>query len=356
MMTVAGVEQIVRASELRDFAGAALQAVGMPDADATVTADAMVWADVRGLDAHGVTTKLPQCIARIREGGSAADPSFETISETPALLSIDAHHAWGQVAAARGMAAAIDRARVAGVGAVLVRNTGSAAAMGYYPMLAVAQRMIGLAFTNGPALMAPWGGTTRVLGNQAHAMGCPAGRHQPILFDSATTSMSTGEMDQLHERGETLPEGVLLDATGAPTRDPGVWRTGTLLPAGGHRGYGLSLMFEIMTGVLAGGAVAAPDVGHPFIYGEPQGVSLHLMAIDPSSMMPYDAFLERVDRLIDAIHASPPAAGFDRIYAPGERSAGLAAQRERDGVPLSAARWAILPDLADDLGVRWNPS
>lgn len=353
-MTVTDVEQTVPASKLRELAGAALRAVGMPDADATVTADAMVWADLRGSYPHGVTTKLPQCIARIRAGGTAADPTFETIAETPALLSIDAHDAWGQVAAARGMAAAIDRARNTGIGSVLVRNTGSAAAMGYYPMLAVAQRMVGLAFTNGPSLMAPWGGTRRVLGNQAHAMGCPAGRHPPILFDSATTSMSTAEMDQLDERGEALPEGMLLDATGAPTRDPGVWRTGTLLPAGGHRGYGLSLVFELLTGVLAGSTVMAPDVGHPFAYDEPQGVSLHLTAIDPSAVMPYDGFLARVDRLLDEIHASPPAAGVDRIYAPGERSASLAAQRERDGVPLSAERLAVLEDLADDLGLTWS--
>jgi LDH2 family malate/lactate/ureidoglycolate dehydrogenase len=353
-MAVTDVERTVPASELRDLAGAALRAVGMPDADADVTADAMVWADLRGLEAHGVTSKLPQCIARIRAGGTAAAPTFEMISETAALLSIDAHDAWGQVAAARGMRAAIDLARNTGIGAVLVRNTSSAAAMGYYPMLAVAQRMVGLAFTNGPALMAPWGGTTRVLGNQAHAMGCPAGRHQPILFDSATTSMSTGEMDQLHERGEALPEGVLLDATGAPTRDPGAWRTGTLLPAGEHRGYGLSLVFELLTGVLAGGAVTAPDVGHPFVYDEPQGISLHLIAIDPSALMPYDEFVARVDRLLDEIHASPPAPGSDRIYAPGERSASLAARRERDGIPLSTARLAALRDLADDLGLTWS--
>jgi LDH2 family malate/lactate/ureidoglycolate dehydrogenase len=355
-VAVTDVERTVPASELRDFAGTALRAIGMPDADADVTADAMVWADLRGLDAHGVSSKLPQCIARIRAGGSAAAPTLETISETASLLSIDAHDAWGQVAAARGMKAAIARAGETGVGSVVVRNASSAAAMGYYPLLAVEQRMVGLALTNGPALIAPWGGTTPVLGNQAHAIGCPAGRHQPILFDSATTSMSTGEMDQLHERGEALPEGVLLDATGAPTRDPGAWRTGTLLPAGGHRGYGLSLMFELLTGVLAGGAIMAPDVGHPFAYDEPQGVSLHLIAIDPAALMPFDEFVARVDRLLDEIHASPPAPGSDRIYAPGERSASLAAQRERDGVPLSAARLAALRDVADDLGLMWSPA
>lgn len=353
-MTV-GTDQTVRASRLHEFATAALDAVGMPGEDARLTADAMTWADLRGLDAHGVATKLPQCVRRIRAGGSSAAPTFEKVDETASMVSIDAHNAWGQVAAARGMDIAIQKGKSAGIGAAVVRNASSAAAMGYYPTLAVQQCMIGVAVTNGPALVAPTGGTSRVLGNQAHAMGCPAGRHHPILFDSSTTSMSTGEMDLLHEQGELLPEDVLLDSSGAPTRDPGVWRTGTLLPAGGHRGYGLSLMFEVLTGVLAGGSIWAPGVGHPFVFDEPQGVSLFLLAIDPSSAMAYEDFTARVDRLIDEIHASPPAAGVKRIYVPGERSALTAAERERDGIPLSAERAAALQELAGELGVAWSP-
>src|SRR5262245_57377769 len=124
----------------------------MPAADASVTADAMVWADLRGLEAHGVTTKLPQCIARIRAGGSAAAATPGTVTETTTLVSIDAHDAWGQVAAARGMEAAIGKARDAGIGGAVIRNASSAAAMGYYPTLAIAQRMIGLVLTNGAAL------------------------------------------------------------------------------------------------------------------------------------------------------------------------------------------------------------
>jgi len=353
-MTV-GTDQTVGASRLHGLATAALGAVGMPEADARLAADAMVWADLRGLDAHGVAIKLLQCVRRIRAGGTSAAPTFETVGETATVMSIDAHDAWGQVAAARGMDLAIEKAKAAGIGAAVVSNTSSAAAMGYYPTRAVAQRMIGLAVTNGPALVAPSGGTSRVLGNQAHAMGCPAGRHHPIVFDSSTTSMSTGAMDLLHERGELLPEGVLLDSSGAPTCDPGEWRTGTLLPAGGVRGYGLSLMFEVLTGVLAGGPIWAPHVGHPFVYDQPQGVSLFLMAIDPSSAMAYDDFIARVDRLIDDIHASPPAAGVDRIYVPGERSALTAAQRERDGIPLSAERAATLEEMAGELGIAWSP-
>lgn len=353
-MTV-GTGQVVGANQLRSLATAALCAVGMPDGDAELTADAMVWADLRGLDAHGVTAKLPQCVRRIRAGGTAAAAPLRVVSETNAMVSLDAGNAWGQVAAARGMEAAIGKATTTGCGIAVVRNASSAAALGYFPMLAVKRRMVGLVVTNGPALIAPTGGTTRVLGNQAHALGCPAGRHHPFLFDSSTTTMSTGEMDVLHERGELLPEGVLFDADGLPTRDPGQWKIGTLLPAGGHRGYGLSLVFEVLTGVLAGGATWGPEVGHPFVYDRPQGVSLFLLVIDPSRAMAYNDFVARVDRLIDEIHACSPAAGVDRVYVPGERSALTAAQRERDGIPLSAERAASLRALLDELSIPWSP-
>ena len=350
-----GTGEVVAADRLRSLAAAALGAAGMPDRDAELTADAMVWADLRGLTAHGVTAKLPQCVRRMFAGGTAAAAELRVVSETGAAVWIDAGNAWGQVAAARAMEAAIGKASQAGCGIAVVRNASSAAALGYFPMLAVRERMVGLVVTNGPALIAPTGGTTRVLGNQAHALACPAGRHHPLLYDSSTTAMSTGEIDLLHERGELLPEGVLLDAAGIPTLDPGQWTTGTLLPAGGHRGYGLSLVFEVLTGVLAGGPAWGPEVGHPFVYDRPQGVSLFLLAVDPTRAIAYDDFVARVDRLIDDIHASPPALGFDRVYVPGERGALVAAQRERDGIPLSPERAGDLRALLEELGIPWSP-
>jgi LDH2 family malate/lactate/ureidoglycolate dehydrogenase len=344
-------DEYVTAQSLRDFAHRALTAAGMPKEDAATTARAMVWGDLRGLDMHGVSGKLGQCIARIRAGGTRADPALPVRQESATTAVIDGQNAWGQVAGVAGMRAAIAKAKETGVGVVSVRNVSSTAAVGYYPTLAIDERMIGIVINNGPALMAPWGGTTKMLSNHAHALGCPSGRHFPILYDSALTMMSTGEMELLHERGELLPDGVLLDANGQPTRDPAQWTKGVLMPIGGHRGYGLSLMFEILTGALAGSFRMAPDVGHPFEYAQPQGVSMFMLAIDPQISMPFDAFVDRVDQLIDKIHASPRAAGVERIYVPGERGYLVAQQRERDGIPLTGERAAKLRALADELGV-----
>ncbi len=341
----------VDAGDLRRFAAAVLQAQGVAPADAALAADAMVWADLRGRYAHGTSSKLPQCVSRIRAGGTSTSGELPFVSETAATFVLDGRHSWGQIAASKAMMAAVEKARSVGVSVGVVRDCSSAAAMGYYPLLAVAEGMIGLAVTNGPPLIAPSGGSTRLLGNQAHAIGCPANRHHPIVFDAATTAMSTSEMDLVHERGELLPEGVLYTADGTPTRDPSLWVDGLLAPAGGHRGYGLSLMFEILTGVLAGGARLAPDVGHPFDSREPQGVSLFVVAIDPEHSIGYGELTRRVDSLIDRLHASGTAPGIERIYVPGERSFILAERRERDGIPMPVERLEALRRIGSESGL-----
>ena len=344
-------DEVVDAGELHAFALRALTAVGMPDEQARTTADAMVWADLRGLAAHGVLGRLPQCVARIQEGGT--DPRARPAPDddgTRALVGMDGGNAWGQVAGVAAMRTAVERAARFGIGAVAVRDTGSPAALGYYPTLAIEQRMIGLAVTNCPALVAAPGGTTTVLGNQAHAVGVPAGRHPPILFDAALTRMSTGEMDRRRAAGLALPDGVLLDRHGRPTTDPAEWVEGILLPIGGHRGFGLALAFEVLTAVLAGSSRTSAAVAHPFEHDRPQGVSMTCLAIDPAATGPYQEFLDGVDRLIDEVHASG-APGGDRPRVPGERGHARAAERAGHGVPVDARQRERVAALAAELGI-----
>jgi LDH2 family malate/lactate/ureidoglycolate dehydrogenase len=347
-------EPRVPAAELRTFACEALLAVGMPLEDASIAADAMLWGELRGLTAHGVSGKLPQCVGRIQAGGTNATAQLTSVVDRGPIRVLDAHAAWGQVAGVRGMRMAMELARSVGIGLVTIRESSSAAAMGHYVDTAARAGLIAFAFTNGSSIIAPWGGARRLLGNQAHAIGCPSRRFAPIVYDSAVTRMSTGEIDALHEQGRPLPEGVLFDSTGQPTLDPSAWVDGMLVPSGGHRGYGLAVMLEVLTGVLSGGEVYAPDVRQPGDLAGKQGISLFLMAIDPASMMPLDAFLARADALIDRIHATPRAEGVDRIYYPGERSAELAAERQANGVPMPRARLARLEALGDRLGIAFR--
>jgi LDH2 family malate/lactate/ureidoglycolate dehydrogenase len=339
----------VRAEELRTFIRHVLLAIGMRPAAADLTADAMLWADLRAIDPHGVA-KLPILVARVEAGVTAADAEPTVVSETATTALLDAGTVWGQVAATWAMELAVEKARVNQIGAVVVRNSSSLGALGYYPLVAVRAGQVGLAITNSMPLLAPWGGTTRLLGNQAYAIGCPASRYSPLLLDTSNSATSYGNIKMAMERGEQLDPGLAFDRDGRPTTDPAAALEGLLAPAGGHKGFGLALMWEVLTGVLAGLAYG-PNVGGLEDLAHPQEVSHFLLALDPAAYLPLDLFTARVDSLIEQIAAVPPAPGVERPYAPGEQGYLRAAARERDGIPLSARRQAELVELAQKVGV-----
>ena len=346
-------DRIVAPSELRAFAEQVATAVGVPADDARSIADGMVWAELRGIDL-GIK-RLTTLVDRVRRGGTNADPRPTVVRETAGLAVLDGHAAWGQVTSVQGMRIAVERARANGIGACVVRETGNSLAMGYYPWLASRERMIGIAITNAIPLQAPWGGRQRLLGNQAYAVACPSAKYAPIVFDTATTAITWVGIHEYEARHERIPEGVATSATGEPTTDPATALAGMLLPAGGHRGYGIALVWELLTGVLSGGAHFAPlpdDGGGR----APTYQSTFLLAIDPAATMPYERFLERVDALIDRIRATPPGPGVTRVYYPGERAAEIAAARERDGIPLAEVRVGELRVLSRDLAVPLPPS
>ncbi|MET4079785.1 Ldh family oxidoreductase [Janibacter sp. UYMM211] len=333
----------VALGELHRFAADALRAVGMSVEHAGWTADGLVWADAHDLPAHGVSSKLVQCVARVRAGGTDATAPVVPVLERPAYAVLDACDGWGQVAGTDAMRRAVAKAGALGVGAVSVRRTSSAAAMGYYADLAASAGMLGIAVTNGPPLVAAPGGTRRVVSNMGHAVAAPAGEHGRVLYDTATTTMSTGQMDLHRERGEELPEGVLRDAQGEPTRDPSLWSTGLLEPIGGHRGFGLSIALELLTGVLAGGERFGDEVGLPTRHDETQGVSLMMIAVAPAEGVDLAA---RAQELVDRVVASGPDA-----RTPGLRAVTAAARAEWEGVPYGDEQLERLGALADELDV-----
>jgi LDH2 family malate/lactate/ureidoglycolate dehydrogenase len=339
----------VGAEELRTFIRHVLLAIGMRPAAADVTADAMLWADLRAIEAHGVS-KLPILVARVEAGVTAADAEPTVVAETATTALIDAGTVWGQVAATWAMELAVEKARMAQLGAVVVRNSSSLGALGYYPLVAVRAGQIGLAITNSMPLLAPWGGTRKLLGNQAYAIGCPAGRHAPLLLDISNSATSYGNVRMALERGEQLGPGLAFDREGRPTTDPAAAIDGLLAPAGGHKGFGVTLLWEVLTGVL-GGLAFGPSVGALEDLSRPQQVSHFLLALDPAAFLPLELFTARVDSLIEQIGSVPPAPGVERPYAPGEQGFARAVVRGRDGIPLSARRQAELATLARKVGV-----
>ena len=342
-------QRTVSADRLRAFVQGVFEAAGLRRRDAATMADALIWADLRGIEPHGVS-KLPLWLERLRVGGTRADARPTVVGETDTTAVLDAQTAFGHLAGVAAMDLAVRKARRHHLGAVVIRDASSFGAMGYYPLIAVREGQIGLAITNSMPLLAPTGGTARLLGNQAYAIGCPAGRHFPLLLDTSNSATSWGRVKLAQERGESLPPGLALDADGNPTVDPAAALEGLLLPAGGHKGYGLTLMWEVLTGVLAGLAFG-PNVGGPENVAHANQIAGFMLAIDPTAFLPAEQFTARVDTLIDQIHDVPRASGVDRIYAPGERGYLVAVERERDGIPLSARRVAELQQIATSMGV-----
>ena len=345
-------ERPVGAAPLRRFAGALLEKAGMPRRDAEALAEVMVWSDLRGIAKQGVL-RLPLAVERMRVGGTRATGESPVTRETASLAAIAGNDRWGPVVGIDAMRRAIAKARVTGLGASVVRDTTFAFALGYYPTLAIAEGMIGLAINDCLPVMAPYGGTKTLLGNQAFAVGSPARRHLPLLLDTASSAITWTAIHEIAERGGRLPDGVAVGPDGEPTTDPLLALAGRVLPLGGPKGFGLALMWEVLCGVLSGGELFGSRLRGPDDTAHPMGTNLFMLAIDPRAVMDYDVFLDRVDTLIDDVRSSPPAAGFDRVYTPGEHGYLMAAERERTGIPLAASTLELLRATASSLGVAW---
>jgi LDH2 family malate/lactate/ureidoglycolate dehydrogenase len=333
---------------LSRYAVALLGAAGLGDADAALVADALVSADARGMHSHGLS-RLPVYIERIRSGGSRAGVTGTVISESAATMLLDGDGGIGQVITARAMREAIAKAREAGAGVVGVRGSNHFGEGAYYVADAVENGMIGLLTTNGSANMPYWGGTKSVLGTLPLAIGIPGGDEPPIVLDLAFGTVSKGKILQAAARGERIPIGWAVDASGQDTDDPqAVLDGGWTLPIGAYKGSGLILVMEVLSAVLTGAHVAG-QVGD--LYADPsmpQGLGHFALAIDVTRFMPLEHFQQRMDDLIRTIRASGPAG---QILMPGEREHQLSLERREHGVPLPEATVTDLRALGERLGL-----
>jgi len=204
---------VVEARRLRQFTQLVFEKAGLRSADAQLLADHLNWADRRGISWLGVN-KIPQYLERLRTGCTPADAELSIVSDLPSFVLIDGHDAFGQVVGYHAMKAAMAKARTAGAAVAVVRNTTSAGALGYFAALAAEERMIGLAINNSPPLQPAIGGTAKVVGNQAFAVGSPAGSHSPPVLDMATSAITLARIHDGASR-HAAPHG------GAPRLRPG---------------------------------------------------------------------------------------------------------------------------------------
>lgn len=332
---------------LRAFAASLFAAHGMPAGDADLVARVLVWANLRGVDSHGVL-RIPGYLARVESGVNNCRPSMKTITDTPAAAVLDADHAFGQVALGRAMRIAMDKAASVGIGLCLIRRTTHMGAVGYFTLEAAAEGMAGIAVCVSRPNMAYHGARRAGIATSPIAISVPGASHAPLMLDMATATQSMGKIMLHRDAGKPLGEGWAIDAEGNPTTDPNAASVPTSL--GGPKGTGLSLMFECLTSLI----VANPLIA-PYLEGAADG-RVHMqnglaIAIDIGKFTDVGTYAREVDRLSAAVKTLPRQDGVDEILVPGERGDRVLEDRKKEGIPLPAGTWSRLEAVARPLGV-----
>ena len=344
---MAKTARVVQRDALHNIVKRIFVAAGCSDQHATVVADVLLWANLRGVDSHGVV-RVPRYLEMFRSGEAKANPTLKTQRLRPAAMLVEADGAPGPIALQTAMMAAIDAARENGVAWASVRGTVHTGAIGYYAELAARQGMIGVGIVAGVPNMAYHGARGAGVATSPLAIAVPSTNHGTLLLDMATATIALGKIAQHKIKGLPLLDGAALDAEGLPTTDPA--KAVTPLPMAGAKGSGMSLMFELMTSVLVGNPIIAP------FHAKAPGGRKHrqnaaMLAIDIATFSDPGTFKSLVDETASAIKAMAPGeAGVD-VLLPGERGARAFAQRLKEGIPIPPPTWEALVEAARAVGL-----
>jgi LDH2 family malate/lactate/ureidoglycolate dehydrogenase len=349
-------ELTVTSGRLQAFIHDALTALGLPDADAATVATLMARADLQGSDGHGVT-RLPSYARRIRAGGVNVKPDIRIVQDHPGTALIDGDNGMGHLVMTRAADIAIEKARATGIGWVNSQFSNHAGPAALYASMPLAHDMIGLYFAVGNANhLPPWGGLDMLLSTNPIAAAIPAGDEQPVILDMATTVAAYGKVKTKALRGETMPEGWMVDREGKPLTDPKRADEGMLLPLGGmeagYKGYGLALIIGLLAGTLGGAAMGRQVIDFNHDDSSVTNTGQAIAAINIAAFGDIGGFKTRVDGLIRDLRGSSRMPGVERILVPGERSHETRAIRTANGIPIDPALLRGLDRLAHELGIE----
>ncbi len=285
---------------------------GMPADEAEIVAESLVVADQRGVQTHGIVC-VPRYLSLIRRGFMRAVEAHEVIQDTGAVEVWDGKRSCGQVLGHRAMLKAMKKAKAFGVGIVAVRCSNHFGAGAYYAQLAQSQGMIGIAMSTGSPTMAPWGGAERLIGNNPVAVAIP-GNEESVVLDMAMSNVAFGKISNLRKAGaKTVPAGWALDADGIETTD--IDRVESVIPMGAYKGFGLSLVVDILSGLLIGGGTGA-RAGD-----DADGPSCLFAALNIGAFGDPEAFAEALDNRIGELRNGRLAKGSPGIMMPGDLEA-----------------------------------
>ena len=332
---------------IHDFMFASLVKSGVPEADANICVDILISSDRRGIESHGIS-RLKMYLDRIKKGIQKPVTEITVIRDNPTTAVWDGNHGMGHVIGFRAMQAAISKAKTYGMGSIAVRNSTHYGIAGYYPLMAIKAGMIGLSVTNTRPSLAPTFGSQPMLGTNPIAFGAPADEECPFLFDAATPIIQRGKVEIYARKEKDLPNGWVIDNEGNYVHDPHQILIdlnkdlNSLLPLGGateefggHKGYGLATIVEILSSSLQTGA---------FLHGltgfdangkqQPYKIGHFFMAIDVESFLPLAEFKKNLGELLRTLRQSRKAEGHDRIYTAGEKEFEHEQVVDKVGVPI----------------------
>ena len=338
--------------ELEQFTASVMRALGLPLEDAATVAALMVDADMQGSDGHGVIRLAPYA-KRILAGGINLNPDIKVIQERTAMALVDGDNGMGHLVMKKATELAIHKARTAGIAWVGSRLSNHAGPASLYARMALQHDMIGLYFAVGNANhLPPWGGLDMLLSTNPIAAAIPTLNEAPVVLDMATTVAAYGKVKAKAQRGEMMPEGWMIDRQGKPLLDPTKSEEGFLLPIGGYKGYGLSLIVGILAGTLNGAAMGSQVIDFNKDFSTITNTGQAIAIIDPSAFGDITEFKQNIDTLVRELRSSERMPGVERIWLPGEQSHEKRLSNEAQGILLAPSLIKQLNDLAAQLNIQ----
>jgi LDH2 family malate/lactate/ureidoglycolate dehydrogenase len=338
----------IPAETLRQFAEAVFGALGVDEERARLLADGVLQGALRGHPGQGQGMgRLRGYVNRVSNDEIDVASRPQVITETPVLTLIDGQNGFGQVIATEAMHRAMDKASAIGVGVTGVRHSNHLGITAYTAMLALERDQIGICLSNAGPEMAPWGGLTPLLGTNPWGVAVPTGGDFPIVLDMALTTSGKGMMRWRAREGLPMPATWALTRDGQVTTDPAAADDGPLLPIGEFKGTGLSLITDILSGVLTGAAFGS----RPYADSKNHDVGHFMIAIDIAPWLPLPEFQRRVQDFMAELKTSHLAPGFDEILLPGELEHRRTVERLANGVPVADDTLADLHALAAQLAI-----
>jgi uncharacterized oxidoreductase len=330
-----------------------LQAVGCDAQEARIVSESLVESNLVGHDSHGVV-QIPAYVERIKKKEIVLGAKPKVIQRTDSSAVLDGNWGLGQIMGRGAMELAMELASSGAIGAVTLRQSSHVGRLGEYPALAAAEGQVGIALCNGHGAgqgVAPFGGSQARLHTAPISVAIPAGEAGPVVLDFSTAATAEGKIRVARNKGVSVPEGYILDGTGQPTTDPAAFYgppRGALLPfggpLGGHKGFGLAMAVEMLSGILSGAQASCQETVR-------FGNAMFLLAVNIEAFLPMDEFTKKAQEFVSYLKGCPRLPGFEEILVPGEVEAREKERRLADGISVDPGTWARIQETAGSLNL-----